>query len=305
MRAMLIGFFCALLMASAPALAAERVSLGFGRLLTNDMLGDGKDRWRTGSYVLSIVRGRKAWDGKRPENFGDIIEYRIRGEVFAPASITAPVAGDRRFAGAWSLGAHTHFARGNFQISTGIDVVMTGKQTLLGEMQRGFHDLLGTGEPSAAMLGNQIGNGFHPTVSFEINRRVLLSDTVFLRPFIEARIGDEDLIRIGGDVLFGRVAQNDLLLRDVSTGQLYRGTRSDDVGLSFLLGGDIAKVYDSIYLPASSGYTLTDTRSRLRGGLEWRDGNRSVFYGITWLSEEFTAQPEGQILGSVSLHWKF
>ena len=42
---------------AVPAVAQERVTLGWGRLLTNDAIGDGKDRWRTGSYVLSRVRG--------------------------------------------------------------------------------------------------------------------------------------------------------------------------------------------------------------------------------------------------------
>ena len=44
------------------AAAQDRVTLGWGRLLTNDLLGDGRDRWRTGSYTLSRVRG-PAWGG--------------------------------------------------------------------------------------------------------------------------------------------------------------------------------------------------------------------------------------------------
>ncbi len=309
MRVARLGIFCALLIGfvagSAPVMAGERVTLGFGRLLTNDVLGDGEDRWRTGSYVVSKLRGRSAWTGQRPTRFGDILEYRLRGEVFAPQNLTTPVAGDRQFGGAWSLGVHTHYRANQVEVSMGADLVITGKQTGLGDMQRQFHDVLGVTPPSALVLGNQIANGFHPTISAEIARPLRFSDRAMLRPFIEGRAGDETLARIGADLLIGRVGQKDLLLRDVTTGHLYRGTQDAARGGTFVLGADIAKVESSIYLPASGGYVLTDTRSRLRAGLHWQSGKRSVFYGVTWLSEEFVGQPEGQLVGSVRIRWRF
>lgn len=309
MRLARLGLFCAaiigLMAGSEPANAGERVTLGYGRLLTNDILGDGEDRWRTGAYVLSKLRGRSAWTGTRPTQFGDILEYRIRGEVFAPADLITPAAGDRKFAGAWSLGVHTHFSKGQFDISSGIDLVITGKQTGLGSMQDTFHDILGTDAPSAAVLGNQVANGFHPTVSGEVSRPFQLSGRATLRPFIEARAGDETLLRIGADLLIGAVGQKDLWLRDVTTGQLYRGTRVEAQGFAFVLGADIAKVDSSIYLPTSAGYVLTDTRPRARTGLHWQNGKRAAFYGLTWLGKEFAAQPESQLVGSVQLSWRF
>ncbi len=309
MRAARLGLFYALLIGfvagSEPAMAGERVTLGFGRLMTNDVLGDGEDRWRTGSYVFSKLRGRNAWTGQRPTRIGDILEYRIRGEVFSPENLTTPAAGDRQFAGAWSLGVHTHYRTGQTEVSMGADLVITGKQTGLGDMQREFHDVLGVTAASALVLGNQIANGFHPTISTEIARPLRFSDRIMLRPFVEGRAGDETLVRIGADLLIGGVGQKDLLLRDVTTGHLYRGTHVAARGGTFVLGADIAKVESSIYLPASEGYVLTDTRSRLRAGLHWQSGRRSAFYGVTWLSEEFVGQPEGQIVGSARFSWRF
>lgn len=309
MRLARLGLFCAViigLMAGAePAQAGERVTLGYGRLLTNDVLGDGEDRWRTGSYVLSKVRGRSAWTGQRPTQFGDILEYRIRGEVFAPDNLVTPAAGDRKFAGAWSLGVHTHFRKGQIDISSGIDLVITGKQTGLGNMQDAFHGVLGTDAPSALVLGNQVSNGFHPTVSSEISRPFQLSNRATLRPFVEARAGDETLFRVGADLLIGAVGQKDLWLRDVTTGHLYRATRVEAHGFAFVLGADIAKVDSSIYLPTSAGYVLTDTRSRVRAGLHWQNGKRAAFYGLTRLGKEFEAQPESQVVGSVQISWRF
>jgi hypothetical protein len=44
-------------MLADPVAAEGRQTLGVGRLLSNDYFGDGKDRWQTGSFSLSIVRG--------------------------------------------------------------------------------------------------------------------------------------------------------------------------------------------------------------------------------------------------------
>ena len=61
-----------------PAMAEERVTLGWGRIFTNDQIGDGKDRWRTGSYTVSRVRG-PSWQGHAGHGFGDILELRGKG----------------------------------------------------------------------------------------------------------------------------------------------------------------------------------------------------------------------------------
>lgn len=309
MRMNWLGIFCAILVGilSGPAsvAAGDRVTLGFGHLLVNDAIGDGKDRWRTGAVVISKLRGRDEWTGQRPTTFGDILEFRVRGEVFAPANLTTPAAGDRQFAGAWSLGVHTHFRKGQFDISMGADLVITGKQTGLGDMQGWFHDVLGAAAPSALVLGNQVANGYHPTFSTEIVRKFRFSERAMLRPFAEVRAGDETMVRIGADLLIGRVGQQDLLLRDVTTGHLYRGTHSAADGVTFVVGADIAAVESSIYLPSSAGYVLTDTRSRFRAGLHAQSGKLSAFYGVTWLGKEFVGQESDQVVGAVRLGWQF
>mgnify|MGYP006921787307 CR=1 FL=1 len=48
------------LLALVPSVQAESTAakpLGFGHFLNNDLLGDGKDRWQTGSYTMSWLRG--------------------------------------------------------------------------------------------------------------------------------------------------------------------------------------------------------------------------------------------------------
>ena len=304
MRTAFFGIFCAFLGVAAPAMAQERVTLGYGRLFTNDFLGDGQDRWRSGSYAISKVKGPR-WTGSLPAGFGDLIEYRVRTEIMAPSNLSNGAPGDRRYTGALSFGVHTRFQPAETEFSLGADIVITGPQTRIGDFQRDIHGLIGATDPSA-VLQNQIGDGFYPTFTSEAGRVFRLSDRAMLRPFVELQAGAETLFRAGADVMFGPVGQSDLMLRDVTTGQLYRATREEGSGLSLTLGADIASVADSVYLPGSDGYTLTDTRDRLRMGIHWQGvGGTSAFYGLTWLGREFENQPEGQLVGSLQLNFIF
>jgi len=133
----------------------------------------------------------------------------------------------------------------------------------------------------------------------------VLSPTVAVRPFVELQAGAETLVRAGGDILIGRAGMHDLFLRDVTTGQRYRATRGAEPGFSVALGGDIAHVEHSVYLPVYSGFVLTDSRQRLRMGVHWQGEQSSVFYGLTWLGKEFAAQPASQVVGSVRLDIRF
>jgi hypothetical protein len=287
----------------SPSLAQDRVTLGWGRLFSNDALGDTRDRWRTGSYVVSMVRG-DAWQGSLPPTIGELLEFRMRAEIIAPADLVSPVATDRRYVGALSLGAHTHFDMSGFETSLGVDLVMTGPQTGVGKFQKAVHKLIDLPEPQ--VLGNQIANGLHPTLVAEIGRSFSLGTAGTVRPFAEAQIGAETMVRAGGDIVLGNFSTGALMLRDSGTGQRYRAIAGDRVqGVSVVLGADMAHVFDSAYLPGPGAATLSDTRSRLRAGMHWQGEKSDVFYGLTWLGKEFEQQPEGQLVGSLNLRLKF
>lgn len=288
---------------TATAIAEEAPrTVGIGDLFTNDALGDGEDRWRSSSYVVSAMRGN-AWQGQSPYGFGALVEYRLRGDIIAPENLVSPRADDRPYVGALSVGAHSHMRRGENDLRLGFDLVITGPQTGLGELQDEVHDLLGLPDPLA--LSGQIANNVHPTVSGEASRSYQIGQAMRVRPFVEAQAGAETLLRVGGDVVVGRFGDGELLLRDNGTGQLYRAIRSSGPGLSWLVGADVATVADSEFLRSADGYTLEDTRTRLRAGLNWQSENATVFYGLTWLSEEFEAQSDPQTVGSLQLRLQF
>ena len=285
---------------------AERARLGFGLLLTNDFVGDGEDRWRTGSVTSSRIWGPE-WTGELPNNFGEIIELRIGGEIIAPANLRTPAAGDRPYAGALSIGAHTHFQKKNTEFALGADLVLVGSSTGLGRFQDALHDLGGIARPSSGVLANQIGNQVRPTFVMETGRSVDLSPTANVRPFIEARAGAETLLRAGFDLSFGQVGKGELLVRDPVTGQRYRTIKNDGwSGASFVVGADMAYVDSSIFLPTDRGFSITDSRDRVRAGLHFQNKNGAGgFYGVTWLGEEFEGQGGSQVVGSAQFNLRF
>lgn len=286
----------------APAIAQDRQVLGWGRLASNDATGDGQDRWRTGSYTLSLLRGPE-WAGRAPSAPGLLLEYRLRAEAIAPESLTSANPADRPYVGALSLGLHSHFARQGWEGSVGLDVIVTGPQSGISRVQERLHEALGLPKPT--VTANQIRNDSHLMLSGEVGRPFPLTANATLRPFAAAQLGGESLLRVGADVTIGQFGKGGLMLRDPVTGQRYRGIAGQTVpGLSLVAGADVARVWDSVYLP-KGGVALEPVRNRARIGLHWQGEKADVFGGLTWLGPEFEGQREGQVLGSVSFHIRF
>ena len=306
MKKALLAAACAALMVvgmAGGATAQERVTLGFARLFSNDALGDTRDRWRTGSYFVSRLRAPR-WGGSVPGQFGELLEFRLRSEIIAPESLTRKNPADRRYAGVIAAGMATHFALGQAEATLGAELVFTGPQTGVGRFQREVHDLIGLDE--ATVLGSQITDGVHPTVYGEMGRSFNMSDRVTLRPFAEAQAGVESYLRFGGDMVVGQFGRGGLMSRDSVTGQRVEGIAGAiNAGTSFTLGGDVAQVFDSVYLPESGTAELADTRMRLRAGFNWQGERSAVFYGVTWLGKEYEDQPDGQVVGSLRLNLRF
>ncbi|GLS86420.1 hypothetical protein GCM10010873_13940 [Cypionkella aquatica] len=293
----------AIMCATGPAQAEDRVTLGWGRMFTNDALGDQKDRWRTGGYQVSRVRGY-SWDGVLPTTPGEILEFRASAQIVAPEDLISPPPLDRRYAAMLSFGLHTQFDwRGN-DVSIGSDLVFLGPQTGISNFQKWIHNMVGLEEPT--VIDQQIGNGIYPTLEAELGRKFALGDRAELRPFVQAQAGVESFVRVGGDLVIGTLGRDDLMVRDSVTGQRYRAVEgTHDQGVSLIIGGDMAKVFDSALLPSNGVATLSEERSRLRAGVHWQGERASLFYGVSYLSKEFEQQTEGQLVGGLNLNLKF
>ena len=114
------------------------------------------------------------------------------------------------------------------------------------------------------------------------------------------------MARVGADIIIGSLGQKEVMIRDVVTGQLYRGTHAKESGMNLVLGGDIGSVYDSLYLPEAEGISIEEKQTRLRAGVTWQPFSAlSIFYGATYLSPEFDSQEEGQVVGSLTVGLNF
>ena len=304
MKKVLRAAICAAwaVVAAAPAaFSQDRVTLGFARLFSNDALGDMHDRWRSGFYAVSRFRGER-WGGALPDTFGALLEARIRREIIAPRSLTSRMT-DRPYAGVIAPGLYTHFDMAGLQARLGGELVFTGPQTKVGAFQREVHELLGLDTPR--VLGTQIPNGLHPTANLEIGKDLTLGP-VLLHPFVEAQVGVEDYLRVGGDLILGSFGRGGLFTRDTVSGHRVLGIAGlPEPGTSLTIGGDIARVFESVYLPDSGPATLRRDRARLRAGLHWQGEKAAVFYGLSWLGKEFEEQATDQIVGSVRLSLRF
>jgi hypothetical protein len=304
----MLRYIAAILIASlvspTAAGAMDRTRLGYGRLITNDFLGDLQDRERTGSVASSRVWGPQ-WTGDVPVNFGELLELRLGMEVLAPDDLVRPKPGSRPWAGALSAGVHTHFKQRSFEYSVGASVFATGPQTGLGMLQRKFHKLIGDEPPSYRTLSRQIEDGFYPTVLVEAGRSFDVG-AASIRPFVSGQAGIETFVRTGVDITLGTIGNGELMIRDSASGHRYRTIQNPrNQGFSFVMGGDIAYVSDSVFLPEDRGLDLTDHRDRVRLGVHWQGEGASAFYGVTWLGKEYETQPDDQIVGSLRINLSF
>jgi hypothetical protein len=298
------SLLCLLVFAPMTARAEDQVVLGWGRLFNNDALGDMQDRWHTGSYTVSQMRGT-AWRGTLPSRPFELWEIKAEGAIVAPADLIYPAPDDRRYAGVLTFGLHSQFDLQGYETNIGADLVMTGPQTGVSAFQNAIHNALGLTSGDAS-YDTQIDNGFYPTISGEIGRNFALGQGVTLRPFASAAAGVETWARIGGDLTIGHFGEGAVMLRDDTTGQRYRAVEGDRVtGFSFLAGADLAMVWNSALLPEGGAAVLSDTRDRVRLGMQWQGKTNAVFYGLTYLGPEFDTQPEGQVVGSLNVQLQF
>lgn len=274
-------------------------------MITNDFIGDGKDRWRTGSVASSRVWGPE-WAGELPTGVGEILELRLGAEIIAPESLDAFNRNDRRYGTSLSIGAHTQYLAGQTEVSAGVDLVFVSPQTGLSQFQGALHNALSVPEPVDSVLNNQIGNSINPTAALELGRSFDLSERSHVRPFLEARAGAETYVRAGFDLTFGSLGRGELMSRDLVSGQRYRTVANDWSGLSAVLGADFAYVGSSVYFSETRGPSVSKTRERVRLGIHWQGENEAaLFYGMTWLGEEFEGQDGGQVIGSARLNFRF
>ena len=272
--------------------------VGTARLLTEDYIGDRHDRWRTGSYQIGLL-----YDPDLPPPGFDTVEIRFVGEAVAPWNMDTPAPWDRPFAGVLTAMALGHRTREPLEFTAGLGLSLTGPQTGVDWIAERVH--LGDNDLSGPTRRAQIPNETYLHAETALAARLMVRDQAAIRPYVGLTVGVEDLAMVGADVILGRAGAGSMRSRDRVTGQLLFDTATQTPGFALTLGGDMIYVQDSALFPDTWAGDAKALRWRARGGVAWRGARGQMFYGLTWLSKEFDAQPEGQTVGSIHLNWKF
>lgn len=301
--ARIAGIFLALAL-STGAVSAQNVLIGRAAALNNDYLGDNEDRWQTASYsstwmFSSSIQARNMGIGPR-------FELRARGQIVTPQRLNAaPRAGDRPYAGYAGVAGFSHYEFGNVDVIAGAELGLLGPSNGIGNLHVSLHDILGENEPQG--WATQVSDKFVFTPVVEAGYSFGgQGGSIMVRPFVNAQMGLEDIVRAGVDVSIGINRDLAQPLRDMITGHRYP-VRYDgglqQIQLAF--GVDVGSVQGSEFFPTGSLATAKDQRTRVRGSIFAPVGVVDLNYGLTWMSEEFETQSDPQLLGSVGVDFRF
>ena len=271
--------------------------IGSARLFSNDAFGDGRDRWRTGSYRASF--GFVPPTSSRIAKFFRMIEFRGGAEVVTPEKLSTSIDSDRRYAGILNLGVRGHAVMAqDTYVTSGLDVYVVGPQTNLYRIQEAIHRALGMPySERAAEL--QIEDKVYLAVNNEFARTYDLG-RASARPFIETHIGMETYVRGGLDLTIGDWPADRLVTRDITTGHLLPFVQNAQ-RVTVTMGVDWAHVVESRLL----GDIVRQDRFRARFGINAHEKESRLFFGMAYLGPEAIDQGNGQLVGSVSFNFSF
>lgn len=283
----------------APAAAQSLGHLvGSRDTLVNDLLGDGHDRWRSSSYEHSRLYEDSFW--------GNTTQLRLRGEIISPWKLSAQPQ-DRDYATALGLGLFSMGQAGALGYRLGGELLVTGDQTGLHNLQENVHDVLGRPASDGQVGRNRrrLADGVHGLLRAEAWTSFGRGTPWEVRPYAIAQAGYETSATLGVDLIYGAAAHNRRWVREDTTGTPLIVDRRGAEGVSLVAGVDVTRLHDSIYYPAESAVQPKKTRGRARLGLIWRREPFAVFFGQTWRSKGFEGQAEAQRLGVLSLDLNF
>jgi len=273
---------------------------GWSLAVSNDSIGEGRDRWQSSSVQLGLLFTGPHID-VGSTHVGQSIEVRFGSDILTPESLDRVNLQDRRYVSTLAFGLHSHSSWPGADVRLGADLVVIGPQTGVYSFQQDLHKILGFTRPQLEEF--QIDDAIFLDFSGEVASAYPVGSTR-VRPFIEAKSGTETLFRLGADVAWG-IALDDRAMRATVTGQRVPFEFTEEEGINFSVGGDVAWVDESADLPKNLGYELNNPRMRVRAGVRHVNTLWDTFYGIVWLNEEFRAQHEGQFVGTFQFKFRF
>ncbi|MGD1923694.1 MAG: lipid A-modifier LpxR family protein [Paracoccaceae bacterium] len=290
----------------------------------NDRIGDGQDRYKTGGMTQSWVFPETLFLDERLIP-GSVSAFELQGRGFIATPDNTQAGGgvsDRPFVQYVGVGAYLRSwdrpdridatTTGVLETRAGVEVGWQGEPLPLFEIQEALHDDTQVALSSA----NTVDGEFLVNLELEgVYRRQ--SSTRYLdldiAPFVRVSTGmRENSIRGGMDVIIGSSLAARTWNREPAIGALLPGGSQQRGGFHWALwiGGDVGYIASDVFL--DGGFTADgpdvareELTTRFRAGLMLEYDPFAIVYSINWLSPEFDLQPEGQLIGAVSLKYRF
>ena len=300
-------------------------SVLFEGAVWNDLLGDGKDRYKSGGITQTIVIPERAVSAERLF-LGYATAFEIQGRAFvATPNDTARVTPtDRPHAQYAGVGIYLRLTgRPDKLTSTatyftedriGLELGWQGDPLPLFDIQDGIHSANGgrTVRTPANTLDPEFLINLEARRTFRIHTDYAGLDWQ-AAPYVHASLGmRENALRLGNDLIVGSSLEARTWNSDLAVGTLIPGGSRPRSGFQWLawIGGDVGFIGSDVFLDGgfSGNGPSVDKRPvtlRARAGvmLEWE--SFAISYSATWLSPEFRTQPQGQIIGAVQIKFDF
>ncbi|MEM9062037.1 MAG: lipid A-modifier LpxR family protein [Pseudomonadota bacterium] len=290
----------------------------------NDRIGDGEDRYKTGGMTQSWVFPETLFlEDRLIPGRVSALELQGRGFIATPDNTRAGGSvNDRPFVQYVGVGAYLRTwgpperldadTTGALETRAGIEVGWQGEPLPLFEIQEALHD----NTQVTLSPTNTVDGEFLVNLELEgVYRRQTSNRFVDLdiAPFVRVSAGmRENSIRAGMDVIVGSSLGARTWNREPAIGALIPGGSQERNGFHWALwiGGDVGYIASDVFL--DGGFTADgpdvgreELTMRLRAGIMMEYDPFAIVYSINWLSPEFDLQPEGQMIGAISLKYRF
>lgn len=333
LAAVCAAFLSMTIPAATPAFAGSTAEDGFRwmsdntevlreGIIWNDRFGDGKDRYKTGGVTQSwLIPERRLSDERWLNNHASALELQLRGFVATPDNTqTGGAPGDRPFAQFAGIGGYLRTVerprrvgpRMTQQLETrvGIEIGYQGEPLPFFELQEALHG----GEDLRITPNNSIDGEVLVNLEGKRTLRMQLdfSDSdLELAPYLQVSAGMREVsFRAGGDLIYGSSLDGWTWNHDPAIGALIPGgsMSSGQSRWAVWIGADAGYVGADAILEGGfdgSGPRVEreDLTARFRSGILLGFGDMAVSYSITWLSPEFRAQTQGQVIGALSFKY--
>lgn len=296
-------------------------------MIWNDRFGDGGDRYKTGGMTQSWLLPESIFsDENWIDGHAAAIELQGRGFIATPSNTTNPAPNDRPFA--QYVGVGTYLRTFGEPVSVdfnttmsvehriGVEVGLQGDPLPLFELQEALHgtttDMGRMGRTAANTLDTEV------LVNAEVKRthryHMDLEETeVEIAPYAQASLGmRENSVRVGADLITGSSLKARTWNHEPAIGALIAGGSAPREGVNWAtwIGADIGYVASDAFLDGGfdrSGPSTarTELTARVRAGVMMEVDNFAVTYSLSWLSQEFDAQPDGQLVGGFQVKYRF